>query len=121
MGFWKNVNDDLKFKNLSRKELAFKSGIPQTTIDKGIERDSDVSALTGLKISKALDVSLEFLLDIETAEDEKEIKCKNKLKNNRQNRLTEKYKTLIENMEKLPESTKEKLEELIINLASEKK
>lgn len=115
MGFWRNVDEEVKFKNLSRKELAFKSGIPQTTIDKGIERDSEVSAVAGLKIAKALGRSLESLLELdETAATSTFAHSASRSKKTRY----ASYSSLFENMEKLPDTTKERIQELVADLAA---
>ena len=114
MGFWRNVDEEVKFKNLSRKELAFKSGIPQTTIDKGIERDSEVSAVAGLKIAKALGRSLESLLELDESPATSTFahsSCRSK-----KTRYAS-YSSLFENMEKLPDTTKERIQELVADLA----
>ena len=112
MGFWRNVDEDIKFKNLARKELAFKSGIPQTTIDKGIERDSDVSALTGLKIAKALGRSLESLLEIEESP---AVLTQSPVSKRKAHYAS--YTSLLENMDCLPDTTKQKIQELVADLA----
>ena len=66
MSFWGNVDSELKFKGISRKELSYMINVKEITIHKAIERDSVPSADTALKIAKALNVSLEYLLDMET-------------------------------------------------------
>lgn len=63
MGFWKNVEAEIEFKTWSRKDLSAKSGVPMTTINRAIERDSKPYAEDALRISKALNVNLEYLLD----------------------------------------------------------
>ena len=113
MGFWRNVDEEVKFKNLSRKELAFKSGIPQTTIDKGIERDSEVSAVAGLKIAKALGRSLESLLEL----DESPVASFSNGSSRSKKARYASYTSLFENMEKLPDTTKERIQELVADLA----
>ena len=66
MSFWANVDTELKFQGISRKELSYLVNVKEITIHKAIERDSIPSADTALKISKALNVSLEYLLDMES-------------------------------------------------------
>ena len=113
------MDEEVKFKNLSRKELAFKSGIPQTTIDKGIERDSEVSAVAGLKIAKALGRSLESLLEL----DESPAASSHAPGFSKKTHYPaySAYSSLFENMEKLPDTTKAKIQELVADLAEKMK
>lgn len=64
MGFWKNVEVELDYQGISRKELAFKINSKEITIHKAIERDSEVSALTAFAVAEVLNVQIEKLLDI---------------------------------------------------------
>ncbi|MBR0033007.1 MAG: helix-turn-helix transcriptional regulator [Treponema sp.] len=61
--FWKNVNDELQYQGMNIKTLSVITGIPYTTITNGKNRpDSIPSADVAIKISKALNKSLEWLL-----------------------------------------------------------
>lgn len=62
MGFWKNINDELTFRGMSRTELAELTGIKADTINKSIARDSDVSAIMALTICEKLNVPLDEFL-----------------------------------------------------------
>ena len=73
MGFWKNVDTELKFKGISRKELAFKIEMKEQSLHKAIERDSEVSAIIALRTAKFLGISLESLLETEEINSEKNI------------------------------------------------
>lgn len=64
MAFWKNVDNELVYRGMSRKELSFLSGVSISVINKGMQRDSDVMAETALRIANTLDISLEHLLDL---------------------------------------------------------
>lgn len=64
MGFWKNVEKEIEFRCVTRKELSFLSNVPMTTINRAIERDSRVFAEDALRIARALGVSVEFLLGV---------------------------------------------------------
>ncbi len=70
MSFWKNVIGELEYQGISRKEFAFTLGINKMTFQKAIERDNIPSADVALRISKALGVSLEYLLDMEEKNDD---------------------------------------------------
>ena len=64
MGFWQNVDDELKYLGMSRKELAQKADFPDSYIPKGIKRNSVPAADLAVKIAHALNTSLESLLDM---------------------------------------------------------
>ncbi len=106
MGFWTNVKELLDYNGMTRKELSAKSDVPKFTIDKGIERDSDVSAVVAIKISKALNVSLEYLLDLKeiTLFDENE---------NKIIQLSQKYKSVLIHLENMKESVRNNFINLI--------
>ena len=113
MGYWQNVNEELKFQNISRKELSYKSGIPQTTIDKGIERDSDVSAINGIKIAKALGTSLESLLNLP------EEKTAVKKQADKDSKFSGKYNTMLNDFETLSPAVKKEIISLIKTISDE--
>jgi len=96
MGFWKKVEIELDYYGLSRKELSAKSGVPMTTINRAIERDSNPFALDALRISKALGVSLEYLLDFSEKEQQDPKSNKNEL---HQIEMYKKYHTVINLLE----------------------
>lgn len=62
MSFWKNVDNELQYKNMSRKELASKVGFAVSGISLGITNNSYPSADVAYKIAKELDVSVEYLI-----------------------------------------------------------
>lgn len=70
MGFWKNVENELKYRGISRKELALSIEMKEQSLHKAIERDSEVSAIIAIKIARFLHVSLETLLEIENLKTE---------------------------------------------------
>lgn len=63
MGFWKKVDDYLKFKGMSRKELAYNIGIQSQTLDRAIQRDSDPKLVEGLKACLFLNIPVNIFLD----------------------------------------------------------
>ena len=67
MGFWQNVDEELKFSGMSRKELAAKANFPDSYIPKGIKRNSIPSADLAVRIAHVLKTSLESLLDMTDA------------------------------------------------------
>ena len=62
MTFWENVDSELIFIGMERKELGQKAGFPESYISKGIARKSCPSAELALKIADALNVSIEKLV-----------------------------------------------------------
>ena len=60
--FWKNVKDELEYKMMSQKELAAEIKISYNTLQSWITKDRLPDASDSVKIAKALDVSVEFLV-----------------------------------------------------------
>ncbi|MBR5932394.1 MAG: helix-turn-helix transcriptional regulator [Treponema sp.] len=112
MGFWKNVENELQYKGISRKELAHQANIAYTGIGLGLERDSMPGADTALKISKVLGVSIEYLL----GEDDNPSNLDNK---NSEIELFRKYKRTILDLEKIQPKTKSAILEMINRLSKD--
>ncbi len=119
MGFWANVEREREYQGLSRKELAFKANIAYQGIGLGLERNSMPGADTAVKISKVLQVPIEYLIgedfidtrDAETAkatDDELKIKNIEMYKRNQQ---------VLESLEKLPLAVKEPIVNMIVRIA----
>ena len=116
MGFWKNVDEYLKFKGIPRKELAIGTGIKVQTIDRAIQRDSDAKFAEGLKVCKYLNVPFEEFLGSEAVlpndrktDSQKEIK--------EQLNLYRKYHELIRYCEFLPSNQRQSVIQLAKSLA----
>ncbi len=62
MNFWKNVVSELEYKNIDRKELALKADFNVSNISKGIRENNIPSADTAVRIVKALNTSVEYLV-----------------------------------------------------------
>ena len=63
MGFKENLKDELKYQGMLVKELSDKSGIPKGTIDHYLaEKNTAPIAENAVKIAKALNVSVEYLV-----------------------------------------------------------
>lgn len=114
MGFWANVEKELEYRGISRKELAFRANIAYQGIGLGIERDSMPRADTALKISKILNVPLEYLID------EKMLEIRNAGEEDSDSssdrkRCVELYlknERIINNLEKLPFPVKLSIEKM---------
>ena len=63
MGFKDNLKSELQYKGMLVKELAVESGIKKETIDSYLSARSQLPNVdTGVKIAKALGVSVEYLV-----------------------------------------------------------
>ena len=63
MGFKENLKDELKYQGVLVKELAAKSGVPKGTIDHYLaEKSASPIAENAVKIARALNVSVEYLV-----------------------------------------------------------
>lgn len=62
MGFWENVEKVREYKDIPRKELAYRAEFSLNSISTGIARNSVPLADVACRIAKALDVSVEFLV-----------------------------------------------------------
>lgn len=62
MNFWKNVDYVREYRNMTRKELAYKADFSLTSLSTGIKRNSIPSADVAFRIAKTLNVSIEYLL-----------------------------------------------------------
>lgn len=114
MSFWKNVIDELEYRNISRKEFAFSLGINKMTFQKAIERDNIPSADIALKVSKLLGVSLEHLLDMEEKNDNQNIEINAFEATN----FYKKYSSMIKELETLSQREIFAVTQLINTLSS---
>ena len=98
MTFWENVDEELKFRGMERKELGSKAEFPESYISKGISRKSCPQADLAVKIASVLGVSVEYLVTGENQSSVKKVE-----QEQAQLRLYRKYHELISKCEKLPE------------------
>ena len=116
MNFWETVDWEREYKNLSRKELAYKAGFSLNCISTGIARGSIPAADVAYRIAKVLGVSVEYLLLGEKSQNQQKISDSNK--NNEIIERSKKYTKnheLIDNFEKLPDDIQKSVEDLIQN------
>lgn len=133
MSFWQNVEREIEYKGISRKELAFRANIAYQGIGLGIERESMPRVDTALKIAKVLEVPLEYLIN----EKDLEIRpaaeglSKEEKKQTDQNKSSSLHKTenqyiefyrrnrkIIDSLEKIPSAIKQPIESMIIHIAT---
>ena len=62
MSFWETVEEVREYRDISRKELAYKADFSLNSISTGIARNSVPSADVACRIAKVLVVSVEFLV-----------------------------------------------------------
>ena len=105
MGFWQNVDNELKFQCRQRKELASSASFDVSYIGKGIRRNSIPAADLALRIAKSLNVSLEFLLDMPETDNSAPIDTQNET--NTALRLYHKYSDFAAELETLSPSEQE--------------
>lgn len=133
MSFWQNVEMEIEYKGISRKELAFRANIAYQGIGLGIERESMPRIDTALKIAKVLEVPLEYLIDEKDLEirpaaeglskEEKKQTDQNKSSSLHQteNQYIEFYRRnrkIIDSLEKIPSAIKQPIESMIIHIAT---
>ena len=133
MSFWQNVEREIEYKGISRKELAFRANIAYQGIGLGIERESMPRVDTKLKIAKVLEVPLEYLInekDLEIrpaaeglSKEEKKQTDQNKSSSLHQteNQYIEFYRRnrkIIDSLEKIPSAIKQPIESMIIHIAT---
>lgn len=63
MGFKENLKSELEYKGMSVKELASKSGAKKQTLDNYLSTHNSIpNAALAVKIAKALDTTVEYLI-----------------------------------------------------------
>lgn len=133
MSFWQNVEREIEYKGISRKELAFRANIAYQGIGLGIERESMPRVDTALKIAKVLEVPLEYLIDEKDLEIRPAVASPSKEKKNQTDQknsfslqkteiqYTEFYRRnrkIIDSLEKIPAAIKQPIESMIIHIAT---
>ena len=117
MGFWQKVDDELSYLGKTRKELALEANFDVSYISKGIERNGIPIADTAVRIAHALNVSLEYLLDMEKKEVTKinveEIKKEDI-------RIYKKYKKTLEQLENINQKERKAILSLIETISERK-
>ena len=130
MSFWQNVEREIEYKGISRKELAFRANIAYQGIGLGIERER---VDTALKIARVLEVPLEYLIDEKDLEirPAAESLSKEEKKQTDQNNSSSLHQTenqyiefyrrnrrIIDSLEKIPSAIKQPIESMIIHIAT---
>ncbi|MBR1405245.1 MAG: helix-turn-helix transcriptional regulator [Treponema sp.] len=114
--FWTNVKKLLPYKNLEVKDLAFRAGVPYSTIINGMNKNSMPHADLALKISKIMNISLESLLGEETVRilnAETEAPSQSELEK-QELTLYRKNKLIIDALEEIPVTVRDSMQDLIL-------
>jgi transcriptional regulator with XRE-family HTH domain len=113
MSFWSNVEQECRYKGISRKELAAAAHFSVNTISTGLKRNGMPTADLALRISKVLGTSLENLLENReltiSKEDVSDIHEKQK--------LLLRYLPYIEKLERMPPEMAKALLVVIDNIS----
>ena len=115
MNFWERIDYELEYRNIDRKKLASEANFDVSNISKGIKNGNVPSADTALKISKVLNLDLEYL-----------ITGKPRSKSTQNDILDEeiqlflKYRSFVKKLDLLDETIRNAVLEMIRNLPPEK-
>lgn len=112
MGFWQNVETEMDYLGMTRKELAAQAQISYTGIGLGLERNSMPGADTAMRISEALGVSIEYLL---TGTEKK----RSKKAGAGQNVNWKKYRAVLDDLDRIPDTIKNPICQMIHRIAEE--
>ena len=112
--FWVNVKNQLPYKDLEVKDLAFRARVPYSTIINGMNKNSMPHADIALKISKILNMSLESLLGEENVRiSEADSLNQNDLEK-KELELYRKNKVLIDALEEIPAQLRDSIQDLVL-------
>lgn len=95
--FWQNVDTELAYQGMTRKELAEKAECSVSIFTKGNKINCEPSVILAMRIANILGVSIDYLLTGKTNVNEDFLK----IENSEQIRLYRKYHKLIKKCEKL--------------------
>lgn len=100
MNFWENVVEELKYQGKTRKWLANECNFDESTLASGLKRKCIPNAELALKIAHTLNVTLDYLLDLQTSKESNESTIQIDLK------LCKKYYRTIKKLDSLSECTR---------------
>lgn len=114
MNFWENVDQEREFKNLTRKELAYKANFSLNSISTGIARNSIPAADVALRIANALGTTVECLMGQKNSQQatppQPTISAKKEA-------LYKKYHALIEDFDKLSPENQKAIMQIVTQIA----
>lgn len=120
MGFWENVEAVREYRDIPRKELAYKANFSLNCISTGIARNSVPSADVACRIADVLDVTVEFLVTGGTSkisrtkqDSSKEIEKELDLKKSGLLKYMNAYSKMLEDFSKLSAPMQKVISEMI--------
>ena len=111
MNFWNVVIDELEFQNKTRKWLAAEASFDVSTIGTGLKRESIPQVDLALRIAKALNVPVEYLVTGKTTTTTQTESIDIDV------HKYHKYSHLLENLENLPEKNRNAISKMIEEMA----
>lgn len=112
MNFWENVDQEREFKNLTRKELAYKANFSLNSISTGIARNSIPAADVAVRIARVLETTVEKLMN---QNNEKEYQID--FHSSEQESLYTKYRKFIEDFDKLSPENQKAIMQIVTQIA----
>ena len=110
MNFWETVDSEREYKNITRKELAYKADFSLTSLSTGIKRGSIPAADVALRIAKVLGVSVEYLLTGVEPKERQPDTIPELLQKH------QKYHQLLDVLDSLPENVQESIESMVLEI-----
>ncbi|MBQ4014221.1 MAG: helix-turn-helix transcriptional regulator [Treponema sp.] len=104
MGFGENLHNELVFQDVQIKELAARTGIKKSTLDKYLSgKKSQPSVENAVKIAESLNVTVEYLVKGSRLPAEKLKPL-----------LSAEYRSLVERYTQLSDANKQTIQELVV-------
>lgn len=116
VNFWKNVDDELKYNGKNRKTLAREACFDVSNIGKGIQQNNVPAADTAYRIARALNVSIEYLLDGNNSSEKVPDMCASE-----EMKKFRKYRKVVDDLDLLDESEKSAIINMIAEMRKDKK
>lgn len=114
MNFWENVDQEREFKNLTRKELAYKANFSLNSISTGIARNSIPAADVALRIANALGTTVECLMGQKNSQ---QATPPQPIISAKKEALYKKYRSFIEDFDKLSPENQKAIMQIVTQIA----
>lgn len=114
MNFWENVDQEREFKNLTRKELAYKANFSLNSISTGIARNSIPAADVAVRIANALGTTVECLMGQKNSQ---QATPPQPIISAKKEALYKKYRNFIEDFDKLSLENQKAIIQIVTQIA----